>query len=35
MMGLSYWPADTSTPVLDMTCGDALRPVVAVYPERT
>lgn len=31
----SYWPADTSEPVLEVTVGDLLRRAAAQYPERT
>lgn len=31
---LSYWPADTSRPLLDLTAGDALRRSAARYPDR-
>lgn len=32
---LAHWPADTSSPVLEMTTGDALRRSAALYPGRT
>ena len=31
----SYWPADTSRPVLEQTAGEALRLAALLYPERT
>ena len=31
----SYWPADTSEPVLDLTVGDLLRQTAAACPDRT
>ena len=31
----SYWPADTSSPVLDVTVGDLLRQTAAAVPDRT
>lgn len=34
-MTLSYWPADTSRPILDMTAGDALRAAAREAGERT
>ncbi len=34
-MTLSYWPADTSRPVLDLTAGDALREAARDAPNRT
>lgn len=33
--GLSYWPADTSEPVLELTAGDALRLAARRHPGRT
>lgn len=29
----SYWPADTSEPVLEMSVGDALRQAAATWPD--
>jgi len=34
-MALSYWPADTSRPILDLTAGDALREAARDVPNRT
>jgi len=34
-MSLSYWPADTTRPVLDLTAGDALREAAREAPGRT
>ena len=31
----SYWPADTSAPIVDWTVGEALRRVAAEAPETT
>lgn len=33
-MELSYWPADTSRPILDLTAGEALRVAAATAPDR-
>lgn len=33
-MALSYWPADTSRPILDLTAGDALREAAGDEPDR-
>jgi acyl-CoA synthetase (AMP-forming)/AMP-acid ligase II len=35
IMALSYWPADTSRPILDLTAGDALREAARDAPNRT
>ena len=34
-MTQSYWPADTSRPILDLTAGDALREAARAAPNRT
>ena len=34
MLTTSYWPADTSVPVLELTVGDILREAAAVMPEQ-
>ena len=31
----SYWPADRSRPILDLTAGDALREAARAAPDRT
>ncbi|MEO6293462.1 MAG: AMP-binding protein [Burkholderiaceae bacterium] len=33
--GTAHWPADKSTPVLELTTGDALRRAAEMYPQRT
>ena len=33
-MSLSYWPADTTRSLLDLTAGDALREAVRDAPDR-
>ena len=35
IMTQSYWPADTSRPILDLTAGDALRDAARAAPNRT